>query len=325
MALKPKQLKEWIKEVDEEPTPRFLIENIIESDAAVLVTGPATRGYKTWFLFQTALCLASGKPHSLLKPVVGEGVPTLILELEGPRKPTRNRFAMLENGSGISVEKDCGDRFWFLHRPSFFLDSPENVAEIAQFIKEKGIRFIGVDTLAKAMRGDENSAKDIGDAMRGIDQLRKSGVGCSVMYLHHLHKPNYQVQDEDIDSESRGSSALAGFYDIHIAKRKKFSAQKYLDVTIRANQMEEQFYTVQWHIDKEKNSAVLDMRKVEEMKLSQEFLDTCMHQLVAERLYGKNELQRLWGIPKPTVSDVIDRLTEEGVLEQSGARKWKVK
>jgi len=325
MAVKPVQLIEWIIAVDKEPTPLFLLDSLLESDAAALVTGPATRGYKTWFLFQVAMCLASGKSCSLLKPTIEEGVPVLVLELEGPRKPTRNRFAMLENGSGISLEKDCGNRFWFLHRPTFFLDSAENIAEIARFIQEKNIKFVGIDTLAKAIRGDENSAKDIGDAMRGIDQLRKAGTGCSVMYLHHLHKPNYQVQDEDIDSESRGSSALAGFYDEHFAIRKKFISQKYLDLTLRANQMEEQYFTIQWHIDKEKNSAVLDMKKVDDTKLSQEFLDSCMIKLVAERPYSKNDLQQLWGVPKITVTTVIDQLVEEGVLEQSGTRKWKIK
>jgi hypothetical protein len=69
------------------------------------------------------------------------------------------------------------------------------------------IRTIVIDTLARAMNGDENSAKDMGALIAGADAIRMA-TGAHVCLVHH--------EGKDSDKGMRGSNALLGAVDTAI-------------------------------------------------------------------------------------------------------------
>lgn len=317
MTFSPPLLREWCAEVDADPSPEWLVDDLILSDSAVLMSGAPTRSFKSWLAFQLALTVATGKAHGELRPgkeLNGVGAGVLVLEFEGPRKPTRNRFRMLENSNGLSV--DSIDNLWFSHREERYLDDAMDVEDIVQFVRNHDIKLVIFDTFAKCSRGDENSSKDTSRTMHGMDRLRNVGAAC--MFIHHTRKPSMNQANVDVDDEIRGSSALAGFYDIHLALRRRREEQAHIDLTVRSNEAEEKYYTVQWHIDGVEQTAMLDMRRVDEVgELTDTFCEERVAQILdTEKTYGKAALFRHWpDLDKHTQNQMLKRLMKMNRIE----------
>lgn len=316
-ALKPRKLIDWVVEQEQKPDPPWLLRDLMQADSAIQVTGPATRGHKTWWAMACSMALASGKKVELLDPMSG-AMPVLYLLQEGPAKPSADRFRKLEKGLGIEVAQLP---ILFAHRQQFFLDDDKGMDELGMFAKLNGIKLVVIDTLAKVNRGDENSSKDIGQCMRGIDRIRNAAKGCSIMYLHHVGKPPGEKSGpRDIDDETRGSSALAGGYDIHLAFRKRFDSQKHLDLTVRGNQLAEKYYEVQWFIENDK--ASFRMGEVEPGDVAESLKDELVEKLMTERGYSQADLERVWCIGRAQVKQVVSKLLEEGVVSYRSKQYW---
>lgn len=314
-VVEPAKLIDWVKEQEAKDDSPWLMKDLMQADSAIQVTGPATRGFKTWFAMATAMVLASNKKVEALEPLGGPH-PVLYLLQEGPAKPSADRFRKLEKGLGIQLD---GLPIQFAHRQQFFLDDNKHVDEIRGFILDHGIKLTVIDTLAKVNRGDENSSRDVGACMRGIDVLRKSG--CGIMYLHHVGKPPGEKSGpRDIDDETRGSSALAGGYDIHLAFRKRFDSQKHLDLTVRGNQLPEKYYEVQWYV--EEDQARFSMRETEPGDVAESLKDELVLKLMPERGYLQADLERVWGIGRAQVKQVANKLLEEKVMEYRQKQYW---
>lgn len=90
--------------------------------------------------------------------------------------------------------------------------SPGNTGDTKTLIKliadlERQPKMIVIDTLARAMRGDENSSEDMGKFVRACEELRDA-FECHVMIIHHTGK--------DQSRGARGSSALRAAVDTEI-------------------------------------------------------------------------------------------------------------
>ena len=75
---------------------------------------------------------------------------------------------------------------------------------IAEEAAAKGLpmRWVIIDTLARAMAGmEENSAKDMGAAIAGMETI-SSALDCAVTVIHHSGK--------DTSRGERGSNSLRG-------------------------------------------------------------------------------------------------------------------
>ena len=68
------------------------------------------------------------------------------------------------------------------------------------------LRLIVIDTLARTFDGEENSNREMGEAIAAVDTLRKA-TGAAVLIVHHLNKAG---------SSSRGAGALLGALDAEI-------------------------------------------------------------------------------------------------------------
>jgi hypothetical protein len=313
----PDYLEEWCRKVDTETEAEWLLKRLVPSDAAIIMSGVAKRSFKTWLAFQMCLALARGEPISKLEPTGAYS--SLILELEGARKQTRNRWTYLLSGAIIPPE-----RITFIHRYPVLLDDPTWVDRIKTLVTERDIRFVVVDTLAKASRADENSARDVGNVMRAIDVIRQAKLGCSVMYLHHLKKPGDPELEIDIDDEVRGSSALQGFYDTHLALRKASSRSNSINLTARQKDDEERRFVIRWDILKDENKANLTMDELSLDNLDPAMLDNCTAVLLQGETYGIRDLCRAWGFDSDMVTAIRDQLINDEVLVKTG-RSGKVK
>mgnify|MGYP001577401799 CR=1 FL=1 len=309
----PPLLGDWCAAVDLEPEPLFILEDFIPTDAAVLMSGTAKVSYKTWLAFLMCQAVASGKTLYGIEPKVSG--PVLIIEQEGPRKQTRNRWKFLENGQGgVSI---TGLPIYFAHREGLQLDKPEHLQKLVNFVKQEGVVLTVIDTLAKSHNGDENSTRDVSNAMTHIDTIRKANRGSSVLFLHHLRKETMDP-NTDIDADVRGSSALVGFYDTHIALRKKKKNQSYIELTVRASDEEEKQYHVSWYITKQLARAEVTIERVDPNSIADSVKIEAATKLLPGQTYTYRQLEDMWGFDRDRTKLLADILKEDGVLLQAG-------
>jgi len=125
-------------------------------------------------------------------------------------------FAALEGGQGFDSRIEAVKRrnpelvkvadFYLLTEPLNLADM-EDVNALIEAVVSLNPVLIVIDTLARAMQGDENSTADMGKLVRGVDLIRKH-VDAHVMLIHHSGK--------DTSKGARGSSALKAAVDTEI-------------------------------------------------------------------------------------------------------------
>jgi RecA-family ATPase len=247
--------------VDAKPDPVWLIEGVIPSHSNILMSGKAKVSLKTWTMYLMCLSLATGRKLGPFVPGNGP-INCLISEAETSEKQTRARWAMLEKGHGIKAPPGT---ITFAHREHVFVDDTRWLEKLISVIRDRRIGFVVLDTLARHQRGDENRVQDMSHVMDKIGYLcdcRDDAV-VSVMYLHHLNKYSSRAdEDTDIDEDIRGSSAIAGFYDSHVAVRKRYSMQPSNDVHIRHSDASQKLYTMWWSFEANE-SAVCKMYELD--------------------------------------------------------------
>lgn len=201
----PPRLSEWAEQVRADPSPRWIIPDLLPADNLVLLSGHPKDAKKTWFGMYTAL-EAAARGHKVL-----------YIYREGARRPTLNRFEAL-----AAVNPSKFENIYFWHRGAFWLDEGSWVKHAARFVAEHHISVVYIDTFAKSMQSDENSSQHVGRAVQAAERLRDSGA--TVVLVHHLRKAAHSLSNGESgfpepDRDLRGSSALAGAYETHWAVR----------------------------------------------------------------------------------------------------------
>lgn len=310
----PPLLEEWRATVQADDSPEWLLWPFVPANARVWVTGPPKKAKKTWFAMEIVRALASGKSYGVFKPAHPEGVNCLVIEKEGTPKFTEWRWTALEKGQDFATPHG---KVWMDFGSSFDLDNPKWRDRVIEFILQKSIKFVVIDSLAKCFSGSENDSQDVGRALRAIDAMTRAGA--SVMYLDHVRKTGKDDdEDEDIDQQGRGSSAKTGFYDSHIAVRPD-SGSELVKFTVRNRDgAPEIFYQVAWEISKEQGSARLHMEEFDPMQaISTETLASCLEKLETGRVYKMRALLDVWKLPRQIVDKVIAALSTNGFLERT--------
>ena len=185
--------------------PSFLVEDSIESPCTGMVFGPSGSG-KTFFIFDLALCCATGRPWNGKKVKTG---PVVYICGEG-RHAIPRRIKAWEQHNGATVPYNR------LMVSSVSLDfEPETIEKIVfdvnEMVEQAGESpvLIVIDTMARALPGnaDENSTKDTGLFIKECDALQ-SLYDCAVLIVHHTGHAELK--------RARGSSALKGAMDVEI-------------------------------------------------------------------------------------------------------------
>ena len=193
-----------IEELQNLPAAAWLIDGILERPAVGCLFGPSGEG-KTFVMLDWSLSVAAGRVWQGRKVKQG---PVVYVVAEGAANIPKRVKAWLQHNQVASVD----DAFFVLEAVQ--LRTPARVTSLLQAIKETCQKpaFIVLDTFAQCfVGGEENSAKDVGEAVAAARRL-SAETGATVILGHHSGRARRRVE--------RGSSALRGNVDVMISVRK---------------------------------------------------------------------------------------------------------
>lgn len=205
----PEALDRWVEETLKSEGPQWLLPGFVPQQGFVIIAGRPKLSKKSWLMSLMMMSLGTGRELGPFKPT--KASPVLIMSREGSPPPVASRFDVLARTYGLSLSELSTS--FIQQNGSFFLDDPKYVKEVLNFITSNGIAAVAIDTFARSFQGDENNARDVGAAMRGLERIRDAGA--AVVLVHHVRKGKTELRGgyPDPDSGMRGSSALAGAYD----------------------------------------------------------------------------------------------------------------
>jgi RecA-family ATPase len=307
----PPTLDTWLAEVDE--SQEWHIDRIIPRDALVLISGHQKRAYKTWFSFLAGLVVASGRAQSLFNPLASG--PVIIVEEEGARPQTKQRFQMLCNTYGFT-DADLKNVF-FSHRQRVKLDDPAWRKKLIDAARHIQPALVIYDALSYAHTGDENSHADMAPVIDTLQALRQTGS--SVAILAHLDKARGENPRADIDTQVRGSSIVVNAYDMHLALRRYKMAAAHIDLIARARDAAEARFSVTWDVSEETNTARFNMLEVLDGEPKDTTIDKYKALLETSRgPWSSRGLRELWQCSTKTEKVIRTKLIESGVLVEKG-------
>lgn len=193
-----------LKDLQEVPDPRWLIEGILSEGAMCEVHGPPASA-KSFLVLDWALSVASGRPwhgRSVLKGDVVYIAAERALGLKR-RSAAWRKARLVEEWPGVSVLDTAVQ-----------LLEEEDVDQFLRVLHESEMKpvLIVVDTLAGCfLGGDENSARDMNTAVHSLLDIQRA-TGAAVLVVHHTGK-NTSVE--------RGSSVLRGRMDVMVDVARK--------------------------------------------------------------------------------------------------------
>lgn len=180
------------------------VESLLSDGCASVVYGSSNSG-KTFFVLDLAAHVAMGTPWQDRECEQGA---VLYIALEG-RQGAKNRIEAMKHRGILSK----GAPLYVCSSQVNLLD-PAHGGEVVKMIKSINavspcpVRLVIVDTLARAIAGgDENSGKDMGEAVRTIDSIR-SVTTAHILIVHHSGK--------DASRGGRGHSSLRAAVDTEI-------------------------------------------------------------------------------------------------------------
>jgi hypothetical protein len=184
-------------------------------DGACIVVGAEEKTGKTWFLFDLAICLASGQDLlGEFKP--GGTATTLIYSPESGHNAVARRMHGLCWGRNLNPE-DVLDNIKFIDG-RIDLASETCMHRMRETINELKPMVLIIDPLVCAHTGiDENKANEMQGLLDNIRGLEHANPGMSIIVSHHLNKGN---KDKSPFHGFRGSTALGAWADGRISIRR---------------------------------------------------------------------------------------------------------
>ena len=182
------------------PDPEWLIKDLIVKGSFAVLFGPPKVG-KSFLALSWAFAIAGDKPW--LECPVKDG-PVVYVAAEGG-SGLKQRVAALTKHESYPTDLPC-----YFHTEAVQFLVEDEVTKFAAAINDQCEQpvLIVIDTLARCfVGGDENSARDMGNFIAGVDQLRRD-MDAAVVVIHHTGKNPLHG--------ARGSSALMGAADTMI-------------------------------------------------------------------------------------------------------------
>jgi hypothetical protein len=178
------------------PTVAELIKNVLPATGIGVVFGPS-KSAKSFLITDMLDALSSGRPVWF-----GRKIPS----------PVNAVYVGLEGAGGIPKRmKALGDHKIRVILPGTFdLRSTADRVGLVEAVREAGAAggVLVIDTLAQACPGfDENSGKDMGEAIAALNELQ-AALGGLVLVLHHSGK--------DASRGMRGHSSLLAALDVSL-------------------------------------------------------------------------------------------------------------
>ena len=179
----------------------WLIHGYFEADSLATIFGPSGEG-KTFIVLDMACSIAAGRDYHGNK--VEPGAVFYILG-EGKNGIYKRAVAW-----SVANKVSLDDMPLYLSETAADFASATGTVRVIESIEELSVsvgvipKLIVVDTMARNFSGEENSATEVGNMIRHIDQLRHKWK-CTVLIVHHSGKGEAKG--------ARGSTALKGAMD----------------------------------------------------------------------------------------------------------------
>lgn len=187
------------------PPAQWLVPGILPARATAAIWGPPG-SFKTFLALDLMLHIAHARTWNgrdvdggLVVYIAGEGVAGL-----------RARAAAWHKHHSLQI----ADAQFLLIEEAVPLDDggADALIQTVDALRQgREVKAVVYDTLARCMRGDENSAEDMGAAIRAVDQVRLHLDATQLVVAH---------QGKDAARGLRGSSALHGALDTSLQVRK---------------------------------------------------------------------------------------------------------
>lgn len=186
------------------PDPVWAVPDLLPVGLATLAGRPKVG--KSWLALQIAQAVATGG-HALGRTVTAG--PVLYLALEDTPRRLKNRMQMqgwpvLPQGQGEFM--NLGD----FDAQIGALSDPLSVARLTDQMRSGGYRLVVIDTLSRAIRGDQNDA----DVMtRALSPLQAAALEMNAVVLLIDHHRKTSLGDTDPILDLGGSVAKSGVCD----------------------------------------------------------------------------------------------------------------
>lgn len=233
---------EWIaQELAREEEP-WLLHNAILPGGLTIVSGRPKAG-KSFVAYLMAMALSSGKSLGPFKPT--GRYTSLYVDLEGVARQTAKRLHLLSLGHSLDYAQLRNIRV--VHGEPVELLQGEMAAALVAAVRETGAKVLFLDTFARSFTGDENAKRDVQKYLDVLYEVR-TATGVAVVLVHHTNKAQFQYKDTavfmDPDGGLRGSSAIAGAYDVIFSLQDGWVEGEHLDVMMSKGK-----YTAEWWCD----------------------------------------------------------------------------
>jgi len=173
------------------------VQNVLIEGEVSVVYGPPNCG-KTFFVTDLCFHVAQGKPWHGKRVDQGK---VLYLALEGVRG-IHNRIVAYKQETNASLSD------FHILTQDIDLSDTASTLELANLIAQSGqYKIIVIDTLARAMSGDENTPEGMSRVVRNVSALQ-ARTNAHVCLVHHSGK--------DRDKGARGHTSLKGAVDTEI-------------------------------------------------------------------------------------------------------------
>lgn len=185
----------------------WLVKSLITKQGITAFSGNPG-DFKTWVTIHIALCV------SRKAPVFGKFATTqgavLIIDEEDHIRVVKGRLELLG-------AKDT-DAIHYLSQSGFKADNEKALQAVVDFVKEKNIKLVILDSLVRIHQQEENDATGMAKVFSSIQKIIVAGA--SILFTHH-HRKQYGFGNSNPGQNMRGSSDILAAVDSHITVERK--------------------------------------------------------------------------------------------------------
>ncbi len=280
------------------PEPSWLIDGFMPEGLAVLFGAPST--FKSFVALDLALHVATGLPWHGRDVQAGHVVYVAAEGSSGLGKRAQARWR--------EHDRPEMDRIHFLTRSIDLLDA-DAVRRLADSLDELPgpdvRRLVVIDTFARSMVGDENSARDVGQVVRALGEV----PALTTLVVHHASKEG---------STERGSSALRGAADVMVRVERDGQAPRLQLACDKAPKDGEAWPTMTLASRPVGDSLVLDLVPIfsAAADAEKELRERILAFVAEHGPVSKNKVEQGVGGRRGRVRGVLEQMFIEGLIDR---------
>ncbi len=180
----------------------WIVEGLFPMESISILSGDPGN-FKTWITMDLARSIAQGVSF-LGKFETIQGA-VLFIDEENSERVVQARYKKMD------IIQDEELPIYYLNRIGFKIDDKEDLNNVIDFVKEKDIKLVIIDSLVRIHSGDENTSQTMSKVMRCFQEIVKAGA--SVISTHH-HRKGPAGSNPSL--ALRGSSDILAGVDCHI-------------------------------------------------------------------------------------------------------------